>query len=793
MTACAHCHSACRKGSTQQDTFCCSGCATAHALIESFGLGDYYSLAEVRSPLDRAALSYREFDETAFVDRFVQTRPDSTLEVVVGVEGLHCAACVWLIERLPRIVDGVTSVRVDWADSSARVRWDPARARLSQAAAALESLGYRPHPRSPAARDTARRRADRAALVGLGVAAAAAANNMLIALGLYLGDFSGMDAPVEALLRWASAAVGLVSLAGPGRTFFVGAWSSVRTRTPHMDLPIALALGVGALTGTVNTIRGVGDIYFDTLSVLVALLLLGRFLQSRQQRRASREVERLIGSSTAVARKLEAGQIREVPAEVLTVGDRVQVRAEDALPGDGVVRAGSASVDCSVLTGESRPVPIGVGDEVFAGTINRQGTLEVELRSVGGRTRLARLVCAARAERRPAWVVLADRIAAWFVVGVVVCAFATLLAWWFVGSELAIDHAVALLIVACPCGLALATPLVLSVALGRAARRGVLIKHGDVLGRLRRSGRIWLDKTGTLTRGRASLALWSGTQEVLRQVAALQRQSSHPIAAAFVEASGPRELEATGVRHHRGGVEGWVDGRHVVAGNAWFIAQRCEAMPTELASEAQTALARGLSPIYVGIDGHAVGLAGIGDDLRPDAVGAVAALQARGWDVGILSGDHPDIVSSIGERLGLDPEACRGGLSPEDKVRFVEEDRVHRDVVMVGDGANDSAAMVAASVGVATRDGVEASLSSADVYLSAAGVFPLVALFEISDRTRRRLRTTAVASLAYNLTSIGLAGAGLVSPIVAAVLMPLSSLTVVGLALSLRLPQERPE
>lgn len=791
MTPCRHCHSPAAEPSDGADAFCCSGCAAAHALIRDFGLEDYYTLAEDRSPLDRASLSYREFDEDVFAQRFVRELADSSREVVVGIEGLHCAACVWLIERLPRVVEGVISARVDWTEGAVRIRWDPARTRLSGAAAALASLGYRPHPKDPAACDASRRRADRSALVGLGVAAAAAGNNMLLALALYLGDFSGMAAPIEELLRWASGAVGLVSLAGPGRTFFVGAWSSVRTRVPHMDLPIALGLAVGAAAGLVNTVRGEGAIYFDTLSVLVALLLLGRLLQSQQQRRASKAVERLAGGGVSTARKLEGGAVRDVPSEVLAAGDRVQVRAEEVVPGDGRVVAGRGIVDCSVLTGESRPISVTVGDDVFAGTINRQGTLEVELRGVGGGTRLGQLVAHARAGHRAAWVALADRIAGWFVGGVLVLAAATLIGWWPVGPEVAIDHAVAILIVACPCGLALATPLILSVALGRAANRGLLIKHGDVLGRLHKPGRIWLDKTGTLTRGRASLVQWHGSPDVLAAASALERHSAHPIAAAFVAVDSAARCVATEVRHRPGGLEGWVGGRQVAAGNALFIAERCGSVPSELSSRALDALAQALTPVYVSIDGVVKAVAGVGDELRPDAASSVDAMRRRGWEVGILSGDHPEIVSTIGARLGIDPSGCRGGLSPEDKVRVVEEELRRRCVVMIGDGANDSAALAAASVGVATRDGVEASLSSADAYLGVAGVGPLVDLFDIAGRTRARLRLTAAVSLTYNATSVGLAAAGMVSPIVAAVLMPLSSLAVVGLALSLRLPKSR--
>jgi len=630
-------------------------------------------------------------------------------------------------------------------------------------------------------------------MIAIGVAFAAAGNNMLIAGSLYLGLFSYMDDGVQQLLRWATCLVGLVSLAWPGRTFFAGAYNALRSRTPHMDLPVALGLSVGGLAGVINTVRGTGELYFDTLSVLVFLLLVGRWIQLRQQRHAAAALEVLYRVTPRTANKLVDGGFAEVPAEVLQPGDVVAVQAGDSIPADGTVLSGSSSVDEQVLTGESTPVPVGPGSKVAAGSINVGARLQLTVDAVGEDTRMGKVLGLVEQQTRPQIVMLADRIGGWFVAVVLSLAALTLAGWMAFEPASAVDHAVALLIVACPCALALATPLAIAVALGRAARRKILIKGGDALQRLSKPGTIWLDKTGTLTEGRMAVVGWHGDETVAAAVAALERHSTHPTARALVawaeDQGGAPSPKVDNVRQRQGGISGELDGHTLAVGNAPFISEHIGGViDLTMRSAAGELLGQAASPVYIAIDGKIVAVAGVGDPLRSDAQAAVDELSRRGWTVGILSGDHPDIVTGIGQALGLPDDRVHGGLHPEDKVRFVADHGPDAPpTVMVGDGVNDSAALAAASVGIATRDGAEASLQAAPVYLGRPGLSGIIELLDASSATMRGIRRNFAVSLAYNAVAVGLAASGHISPLVAALLMPLSSLSVVALSLSLRI------
>jgi Cu2+-exporting ATPase len=787
--ACAHCRLPVAEGlvlAGDEPQFCCSGCRTAYALIHAHGLACYYDIADASGArADAPRLDYAGFDDEAFLAANSETLAGGERRTTLAIDGIHCAACIWLLERLPRMVPGVVEARASWRRSTLTVRWQGAK--LSQIADAVARLGYRPSVLGAGTAELARTRANRRALIEIGIAGAAAGNNMLIAAALYLGMFSYMDGVTETLLRWTSCLVGIVSVAWPGRVFVRGAIQSLRARSPHMDLPVALGLVVGAVAGLVNTVLDRGEIYFDTLSVLVFLLLVGRFIQTRQQQRAAATVEVLHRLTPRSAHRVEAGRVVDVPAQVVAAGDVLEVRASEIVPADATVIEGTSSVDASILTGETRPVDVAVGDAIAAGALNLAATLRVRALAVGERTRIGRVLelVESSAQQRPKIVQLADRIGSRFVVAIVAIASATLVAWLSIDPSVAVDHTVALLVVACPCALAMATPLAISVALGRAARRRILIKGGDVLQRLSVPGTIWLDKTGTLSEGRARVVAWIGDASARPFVAALEQSSIHPVALAL-QTVAPATASVTAVRHAQGGVEGIVDGRSVAVGNEAFIRARAE-LSTAFADEAAHLAASASSPVFVAIDGTVVAVAGVGDPLRDDAVAAVAELRARGYTIGILSGDHPAIVTAVGRSLGIPASLCHGGLDPETKVEYVRT--TIGPVVMVGDGVNDSAALAAASVGIATRDGAEASLEAAPVYLGRPGLRPLLELLDGSRVAMGAIHRNFAVSLFYNAVSVGLAAGGLINPLVAALLMPLSSLSVIGLSLALRWPR----
>jgi Cu2+-exporting ATPase len=799
--ACAHCALPVPSGLVKlgaERQFCCHGCRSVYAILHEMGLARYYQLQEgnrtAAKPARVSGRGFAEFDDPAFQALYCRAQSDGLCSTELFLEGVHCAACVWLVEKLPRVRSGVVETSLNLTNSLVRVVWDPSRTPLSHVARTLDALGYCPHPARDAAARQARKREERAFLTRIAVAGACAGNAMLLALALYSGGSGGIQAEYALFFRWLSMLVGLVALAWPGSLFFRGAWAAIRTRTPHLDLPIALGLGVGAVSGAACTIFNVGEVYFDSLTVLVFLLLVGRWIQYRQQRGAADALELLFALTPTSARLVEGEAVREIPIEAVQVGALLDVRAGDSIPADGVVASGRSLVDQSLLTGESRPITVGEGDSVCAGTVNLASGLRVRANAAGAATRVGKLMrlvqdCAAR---RPAIVRFTDRIAGWFVAVVLILAAITVAAWAPFDIGVATNHATALLIVTCPCALGLATPLAVTVAIGRAARRDILVRGGDALERLARPGTLLLDKTGTITLGRMSVVQWRGPQELQPLIAALESHSNHPVAQALVAAFGhraDRTLDVSAAEHSpRGGMRGEVEGRSLSVGSQDFVSVRDFAPPAWLAPFERELIAAGLTPVRVARDLAIVAVAGLGDAVRPDSRDAIARLREAGWEVRLLSGDRPEIVDGVARQVGVRPADARGGATPEQKLAAVKDAMRRGPVVMVGDGVNDAAALSAATVGIAVHGGAEASLAAADIYLNRPGLSPLVDLVGAAESMMRTIRRSLTVSLLYNGLAAGLAMGGIINPLLAAILMPISSFTVITLAFSQRRP-----
>lgn len=790
--ACAHCGTAVPDGTTPDSdgrAFCCSGCRAVYGAIHAAGLDAFYGARDgTLRPARSTARRYTELDG-AVPHR---ENPDGTWSAALYVEGIHCAACVWLLESLPRVVPGLLHARLDFGRALLHLRWAPAQTTLGAVARQIDRFGYTPHvPRA----DTAEPRgADRALLVRLGVAGAIAGNVMLLALALYSGAGAGPDAAYAALFRWGSFALAIPSVVYCAMPFYRGAWSSLRTRVPNMDLPIALGVIIGFVSGAMNTVRGRGEIYFDTITVLIFLLLVGRWLTARQHRRAATAADFAQALAPSVARLVEGAERREVRAETVPVGALVEVLAGERIPVDGRIEQGRSAVDVRLLTGESGASDVQVGDRVYAGTENVAAPIQVRVEQSGEGTRVGQLLLAMeRAQRERAPIVrAADRIAGYFVASVLALAAVTVALWWRVDPSLAVDHAVALLVVTCPCALGMATPLAVSVALARAARRGILLKNGEVLEALARPADLLFDKSGTLTSGRPELVVWQGPAELGVRASAAERGCDHPLARAFQRAfPAPAELTSDAVeRFNGGGVRARVAGRDLLVGNAGLLAAAGIPIPDEMQQALREHAARGLTPVLVAEDGVVRALAAFGDALRPDAAASLSTLAALGYPITVLSGDHPLVVERVCSALPV--QAWRGGVSPEEKLDEVRRrTQAGRAVIMIGDGMNDAAAMSAATVGFAVHGGAEASLLAAGGFATEPGVRPIVETIQGARETLRVIYRGIGFSLAYNLVGVGLAVSGVLSPLLAAILMPVSSVTVVTSALRSRAFQGR--
>jgi P-type Cu2+ transporter len=792
-----------RKG--DELTFCCSGCLGAYQLIHHWGLEDYYALRERLldgdgTPVNAKPISSAQWDELAKANLLGASAPKKLGDGLVcsrmAIEGVHCGACVWLIEKMATIAPGWQSARVGMHDHSIEVTYDPAVTGLSRIADDLSGLGYRVLPWVEGAGAERYRSESRQRLVQIAIAGFCAMNAMWIAVAIYAGEYSGIAASQFALLRVVGVLLGVVAAFGPGRTFFRGAFAAIKTRTPHMDLPIALGVGVGAVAGIISLIVGHADIYFDSVAVLVFLLLVGRWIQFRQQHRAADAVSLLMRMTPSLAVCVaEDGSHSTVPADSLRPGDRFYVIAGETVPVDGQLIQGATSIDRSLMTGESMPLSIRSGDTVEAGSLNLQSPITV--RATASRedsriTKLMRLVEEASLKRTPI-VQLADSIASRFVIVVLCLAALTIAIWWRVDPMQAASHAVALLIVACPCALALATPLAIAVTLGRAAKRKLLIRSGETLERLATPGKIWFDKTGTLTKGRPQLVVDNLDDHTLALCASLEVQSTHPLAMAIVEAAKQRQIELHPVERlvdvqqtSGAGIRGIVDGYHVSFGTLDFIRRSVLELDDETLASVAAFAKEGVTPVAVAVDGEIISVLGIGDALRPEAIQTIRMLRERGWEVGILSGDHPAAVNAVAKKLGIVGDV-RGGLSPEQKLATIDKSRYPgTTLVMVGDGVNDAAALAAADVGIAIRGGAEASLQAAPVYLADGKLSGVIGLVDASAATVRVIRRNFCISLFYNSFAVGLSVCGLINPLLAAILMPISSLTILSLTLGSR-------
>jgi Cu2+-exporting ATPase len=573
-----------------------------------------------------------------------------------------------------------------------------------------------------------------------------------------------------------------------------------------MDVPIALGVLVGWLHSAYITAFGALDggepeVWFDSVAVLLAALMTARWLQLRGRRRAGDAADRLLALLPRDARKVEPdGSRAPICADLLQPGDRVEVLGGEVVPVDGVVAQGSSSVHRGVLTGESRPEKITVGQEIHAGTTNLGSPLEIIVSAAGAQTRVGRLLAWIEGEsrRRAPLLQKVDRWGGLFVLTVLIVSALTLTSWSFVDPNHALRAAVAVLVISCPCALGMATPLSLMVAVGQAARRGVFIKHDDVLEKLAEVTHVVLDKTGTLTEGQMSVVKVEGDEGTAHLAARLEAHSQHPIARALVAwaqelrvptAAPPQDIEEVAGAGLRGTFFGAQPQRVAVGKAAWILGEAADPAQ-KLRWEAEVARLGedGLTPVLVSVDGEVRAALGLGDPLRASSEPLIRALQGRGVRPILLSGDDPRLVERTAARLGIEPQDAKGGVSPEEKRAFVEALKADPKavVMMVGDGVNDAAALQAAHVGVAVHGGAQASLVAADIFTTRPGLDPVLELLEGSKEVLKTVRRGLALSAGYNLVGMSLAAFGLAGPLLGAIAMPISSLAVVASSLSQR-------
>ena len=762
---------------------CCPGCqAVAQAIVDT-GFAAYY---RTRSAFGPTAADTLVPPELALYDR--ATPPDGgggIQDAVFSVDGIRCAACVWLIERRLAALPGVQGADMNVATERLRVRWDPALCKPSDIAAALRAIGYAAYPYEARRQAAHQERARKKLFRQLFVAGLAMMQVMMYALPAYIAEDGSMDEGMHALMRWASLLLTAPAVLYSAQPFFSGAWSSLRQRVPGMDVPVALGIGAAFGASVAATLQGRGEVYFDSVTMFIFLLLASRYLEQQARRRAGRALETLQHALPASARRLPGypasrdGEL--VAAAALAAGDYIAVAPGDTLAADGVIAEGETELDLALLTGESRAQPRAAGAEAPGGAVNVSQPIVLRVTRAAGESTLARLVqlVEGAGHGKPQLAQWADRVAAVFVAALLLLCVVVFLAWQLVDPARAWEVAIALLVVSCPCALSLATPSTLAAATDSLVRRGVLIVRPHVLETLHRATHVIFDKTGTLTEGRPVLRATrvfgaEGEQACLRIAAALESASAHPLAEAIRRAAPLSVPACEALRSVAGqGVEGRIGGVDYRLGNAGFAGGG----DSEASGDA--------THVYLGRGGVLLARFEIADALRPDAQAVVHGFQARGQRVILLSGDAQPVADAIARQLGID--TALGGQLPEDKLRYVQHLQQGGAVVaMTGDGINDAAVMSAADVSFAMGGGAALAQLHADCVLLSGRLGSLGDAAATADRALRVVRQNLCWASVYNAVAIPAAALGLINPWLSAAGMSLSSALVVINALRLR-------
>jgi Cu2+-exporting ATPase len=765
----------------REEPVCCHGCKAVAEFITGAGLDDYYKYrdaAAARADETPRPDRWSAYDRPELVERLTRAEPGGARSITVLLEGLRCAACSWLADKALHLQSGVLDVSVNPATARARLVWDPAKVRLGDLLRVLEQVGLRPHPLAGEPAEQLAILERRTALKRLAVAGFGMMQVMMFAVPLYIGASSGMEPDIRELLRLVSMLVSVPVAIYAGWPFYAGAWQAIRARGISMDVPVSIGIVLAFAASVWNAMTGHGDVYFDSVTMFVFFLSLGRYVEMVARHRAGSVADALARLAPVTARRVRAGAVEDVQAMELVVGDELLVRTGEVFAADGIVTEGSGRVDESMLTGESTAIAKGPGARVHAGTQNLGAPLRVRVDAVADQTVLSGIVALlerAQAER-PRLAKAADRAAAWFLSRILVGAAGVFAIWWFVDPSRAFSATLAVLVVTCPCALSLATPAAIAAATAALARRGVLVAHSDALETLSKANHVLWDKTGTLTKGLIRVEEVRPLRdlaeaECLSLAVALERMSEHPIAKAFLASSAAdgtaRDVEVSAGQ----GLEGTVGERRLRIGSPAFAVSLAPStkVPEGLGGESWVCLG----------DGHGLIAAfRLTDQLRPEAGECVARLRDMGLESEIVSGDERAAVERIAARSGITSLEAR--LSPESKLARLKALQSEGAVVVaVGDGINDAPLLRGADVAIAMGRGSALAQTSADLILVRDSLDELPGTVDLARRTQRIVRQNLAWSIVYNLAALPIAAFGLVPPWLAAIGMSLSSVLVV--------------
>ncbi|MNK68609.1 putative copper-importing P-type ATPase A [compost metagenome] len=785
MTGCFHCGEPVSTGSDFTleikgivQPMCCPGCQAVAQTILECGLASYYEHRTAPGikgelvPSELAALTHYDLAE---VQQEFVTETGTLREIQLSVEGLTCAACAWLIERHLMGLPGLHYVNVNTTTHRARIKWDPDRLSLSDILKGFAKIGYRAYPFQTHSQEALYAREVRSYMFRMALAGLGSMQVMMCAVALYMDLFISVEEEFMIYFKWISLLLSTPIMIYSAQPFYAGAWRSLRQGHLSMDVSVSLAL-IGAFVASIwATVFNTGEVYYDSITMFVFFLLLGRLLELRARRKASESSSNLARLVPIMATRIDADGEHEVAAKTLRVGDRVRVLAGATLPADGIITLGQASLNEAMLTGEQLPLLKQAGDPVFAGTINTDAPLEIRVSHPIEESRLAQIMRLQdhALDDKPAIAQLADVLSRHFILVLLLIAAGVWTFWHFHDPERAFWVTLSVLVATCPCALSLATPTALTSATAHLTRSGILLRRGHVLDVLTRANRIVMDKTGTLTTGNISLV---GVQplaelsedECLAIARALEAYSEHPIARAF-RSQGAEDAvlpasEVTPVIGH--GIQGRIAGKHYRIGSPRWLALADEQEATQ-----------GLA-IYLADETGPLARFTLADTVRADAGALIQAFKAAGLQTTILTGDSSPQADAVARDLGVD-ELVKG-VTPDGKLAYLKAREAAGDIsIMVGDGINDAPVLAGAHASFAMAGGTDLAKNSADAILLADDLSRLLTARALALRTRRIIQENFAWSIGYNLLVLPLAASGWLPPYLAAAGMSLSSLIVV--------------
>ncbi|MNX21791.1 putative copper-importing P-type ATPase A [compost metagenome] len=786
MTGCFHCGEPVSTGSDFTleikgivQPMCCPGCQAVAQTILECGLASYYEHRTAPGikgelvPSELAALTHYDLAE---VQQEFVTETGTLREIQLSVEGLTCAACAWLIERHLMGLPGLHYVNVNTTTHRARIKWDPDRLSLSDILKGFAKIGYRAYPFQTHSQEALYAREVRSYMFRMALAGLGSMQVMMCAVALYMDLFISVEEEFMIYFKWISLLLSTPIMIYSAQPFYAGAWRSLRQGHLSMDVSVSLAL-IGAFVASIwATVFNTGEVYYDSITMFVFFLLLGRLLELRARRKASESSSNLARLVPIMATRIDADGEHEVAAKTLRVGDRVRVLAGATLPADGIITLGQASLNEAMLTGEQLPLLKQAGDPVFAGTINTDAPLEIRVSHPIEESRLAQIMRLQdhALDDKPAIAQLADVLSRHFILVLLLIAAGVWTFWHFHDPERAFWVTLSVLVATCPCALSLATPTALTSATAHLTRSGILLRRGHVLDVLTRANRIVMDKTGTLTTGNISLVgvqplAGLGKDECLAIARALEAYSEHPIARAFrskgaEDAMLPAASEVTPVIGH--GIQGRIAGKHYRIGSARWLALADEQEATQ-----------GLA-IYLADETGPLARFTLADTVRADAGALIQAFKAAGLQTTILTGDSSPQADAVARELGVD-ELVKG-VTPDGKLAYLKAREAAGDIsIMVGDGINDAPVLAGAHASFAMAGGTDLAKNSADAILLADDLSRLLTARTLALRTRRIIQENFAWSIGYNLLVLPLAASGWLPPYLAAAGMSLSSLIVV--------------